>query len=124
MVTMGPDGLHRVGVASSAGSDASWYPDGSGFVYSRPVSGTQRLDLFSITSPDGWIQNRLTNTPRRDDIYPLFSPDGTMIAFMRTGDPDEVPGDLFTMTVNGANVRRLTDTPRRYASTRSWQATA
>jgi Tol biopolymer transport system component len=70
------------------------------------------------------VRKRPTGTPRRDDVYPLISPDGQRIVFTRTKGPNEAAADLFTMIANGTNVRRLTNTPKCFKFTRSWQPLA
>ena len=87
-----------------------------------------RLPRFPAVSPDGasvafcwhgdvWTApvaggraRRLTVDPA-DDLFPVFSPDGARLAFAseRVGG-----GNLFTMRVDGTDVRQLTTTDRYF----------
>lgn len=131
VVTMNPDGINvrSVGSTASFGFYLSWSPDGSRLVYTVPVGALEQYELFSV-APDGTGRIRLTDTPLQDDIYPVFSPDGGTIAFTRgNSDPasnyyPDVAGEIFTMSVDGSNVQRLTNTPNIAEVTRSWRAVA
>jgi Tol biopolymer transport system component len=73
--------------------------------------------------PTGSDLAPLTDTPRLTEYAPIFSPDGARIAFL-FDDAQEGYGfsDIFTMAVDGSDVRRLTHTPKRREFPRSWQA--
>ena len=135
IVTMDPDGSDvNVAVASPGrvlgrlmAVAPSWSPDGSRFVYAAQQRGEdkeERYDLFSIEG-DGRGRERLTDTPRRSEYSALYSPDATSVAFVKTksfyfnGRP---PMDIFSIAVDGSNLGRVTDTPKRDELTQSWQA--
>jgi len=82
---------------------------GSTIVYSRSAAEHdlgRAAEIFAMQE-DGSGMRRLTDNRRRDD-YPALSPDGTLIAFSRKIDGQF---DLFVMSTNGENRRRLTRTP-------------
>ena len=85
------------------GEQAGWAPDSNQLVYRSGRDNKQGL----------WISNRddlgaTLITSDGSDAFPRWSPDGRKIVFTR-----EAAGnvDIYTMNVDGSNVRRLTDTP-------------
>jgi TolB protein len=95
---------------------ASWSPDGRRIVVTRGSGATPPPDAF-ILPTDLWIidlatgrEHQLTNSPSTYEWMAHWSPDGRRIAF--AGDLVE-PGnhDVYTIRVDGRNLRRLTSTP-------------
>ena len=65
---------------------------------------------LAVVGLAGQVPRRLTRDPAFDN-YPAWSPDGTRIAFVSNrdvpGDEQRWRADLYTMTVDGGDVRRL-----------------
>ena len=83
------------------GEQVSWSPDSNQLVYRSGRDNRQGI----------WISNRddsgaVNLTGDGSDAFPRWSPDGRKIAFHRDSG-DNV--DIYTMNVDGSNVRRLTD---------------
>ncbi len=84
------------------GEQADWSPDSQKIVYRSGRNNQTGI----------WISNRTDSGHTRitadgSDSFPAWSPDGQTIAFSR-----EVGGnvDIYTVTVDGSDVQRLTDT--------------
>ena len=129
IVTMDPDGSNPVVVIRGRDADRaaifsspSWSPDGARIVVGSTSMNEIRPDLW-IVDADGSNLTALTDTVRRTEHAPIFSPGGTMIAFLRTNAREGYPqSDIFTMAVDGSDIRRVTDTPNLHEYPRSWQA--
>jgi Tol biopolymer transport system component len=101
----------------------SWSPDGTRIAYS--TSG--HVDVPNDVGPNdifvspvalaqvGEVQN-LTNHPA-EDFHPRWSPDGTRIAFASDRDGDF---EIYTMNVDGTDLRRLTHNPASDTHPGSW----
>jgi Tol biopolymer transport system component len=64
-----------------------------------------------LSVEDGGKQ-RLTSPPESlADSFPAFSPDGQTLAFIRSGGFSSE--DLYLISINGGNLRRLTTDERR-----------
>ncbi len=91
LYTMSPSGtdVRRVTTARSAGTDASWSPDGRWIVYSSE-NGALPVPNVHIISADGGDPIRVTYSDRHEDSAPSWSPDGRWIAFEShvSEDPD------------------------------------
>ncbi len=98
---------------SEDGSYVSWSPDGAklGYSYSVPGSGT---GATYIMNPDGSevvnlteiLDMRLQRASLQYEIGLAWSPDSTMIAF---GSDEEGDLDLYTTTIDGLELVRLTE---------------
>jgi len=85
------------------GEQADWAPDSQKVVYRSGRGGITGI----------WISNRddtgHTNiTQNGSDSFPAWSPDGKTIAFSREEGGNI---DIYTMTIDGTNIQRLTDAP-------------
>jgi Tol biopolymer transport system component len=98
-------GQTRLTNNSAADLDPKWSPDGAQILFFSNRDGND--EIYSM-NPDGSNQLNLTNHPA-DDASFSFSPDGSKIAF--TSARDDSQFDIYTMTVIGAVVTRLTTAP-------------
>ena len=74
-------------------------------VFSAMLDEVLGFDIYRINS-DGSGLTTLANNPARD-MYPAWSPDGRLIAFC---SDRQGKNELYLMSVNGSDQRRLTDT--------------
>jgi Tol biopolymer transport system component len=122
--TMSPNGRNQVNLtASSEAADflASWRADGKkiAFMSDRetptnptvPDIGGPDFEIF-VMNADGSNQKQITFNAL-DDEAPAWSPDGKSIVFQRDFDPvrGQVDYDILTMRANGADERKLTNSP-------------
>src|SRR5581483_475538 len=97
--------------------------DGARLTYAAPRPGADDANLeiwaHEVTSedPTGASDTALTDDPARDD-YGNPSPDDRTMVFV--SDRDGPGGDLYLMDRDGANVRRLTDTPDLRENVPDW----
>lgn len=113
---MKADGSGQTRLTSGPAADRhpAWSPDGEwiAFVRSFPPQGTSQI---LIVSPDGSRLRKLTDTgPGVLNASPSWSPDGLRIAFASNRDGG-FP-EIYTMTREGAGLRRLTVDDRIDAS--------
>lgn len=99
-----------------AGDTTDWSPDGQRILFESNENGVanQSANIYSINR-DGTDLRQLTFA-RGGEVQHFassYSPDGTMITFARSPGigPDGFP-DIYTMTVDGADVRPVTRDPR------------
>jgi Tol biopolymer transport system component len=94
-----------------------WSPDGNSIAFFSDLGGNP--DIY-VMSSDGSHVEQLTRdafaslyfTKSPDDRSPSWSPDGSQIAFESGRDNQKmtyVDHDIYVMTADGSNVRRLTD---------------
>ena len=92
-----------------------WMPDGQTIVFEQMREGGSRSDIASIPASGGPIRKILSS--RRWETNPVPSPDGTRIVF--SGNLDRRGGgrlslnfELYTMAVDGTDIRRITNNRR------------
>jgi Tol biopolymer transport system component len=102
-----PDGsgLRRITNGDAADASPDWSSDGKHLVFSRSISPTES-DLFLVRR-NGSREIQLTSTTEADS-EPAFSPNGQRIIFSSCCYGDSMTSELFTMTVHGTRVRRIT----------------
>ena len=86
-------------------SDPAFSPDGKSIVYVSDIEGY--FEVYSRVIATGETK-RLTHNPGHD-AFPSYSPDGTQILF--NSDTEKENTDVYIMSLDGSNVRKLTDEP-------------
>jgi len=90
---------------------ASWFPDGERLAFQTLRDGNREVYVMNA---DGSGVTNLTGNPAQD-LLPEVSPDGRRIVFFSDRGiehgPRELPGHLYVMDSDGANVERLTGEP-------------
>lgn len=88
-----------------------WSPDGARLVVDDKESSAQAFGLFLVDVATG-ARTRITRPEDGiiGDADPRFSPDGRRVAFVRVAD--RFRQELWTVDVNGGNLRRLTNANR------------
>ncbi len=94
-----------------------WSPDGQEIALNSDRHGG--LDIFAIRADGTGLRNVVdTGT---NDYFPDWSPDGTQILFFAADWP-AVRQDLYVVDADGANLVRLTATPRVVDESAQWAA--
>ena len=97
----------------------SWSPDGAHLAISAVLPSLGRPSIALLSLRD-FSLHPLTSPPRGfSDWWPVFSPDGKTLAFLRSSGPGLVE-DLFVVSVNGGEARRLTFDNRFIAGPPAW----
>ena len=101
--TMAADGtdVRRVTAEASSEFGPTWSPDGTRIAFASDRDGA--TEIYAADA-DGADVVRLTNGGAGD---PAWSPDGSRIAFAAEGADGDA--DVFSMAIDGTDVRRLTD---------------
>jgi len=117
LYTLRPDGtgLRRLTDDDLAEQSASWSPDGSRIVFTRPdgSDANANIDVY-VMDADGSNVHMLTDVASFDAL-PVWSPDGDWIAFTSDRDattPVSARGEetsIYVMRADGTGVRLLLD---------------
>jgi Tol biopolymer transport system component len=92
------------------GREPAWHPDGTRLAFTS-------AEGIAVMREDGSGATTLVHHDFRDDTYaesdqgvgkPAWSPDGDRIAFEHLGDGDLVPAQIFVMSADGSDLRRVT----------------
>lgn len=102
---------------------SSFAPDGTKLIGVRSRPGNGPYDVVSVDLDDGRVSLIV-----EDGAQPAYSPDGSTIAFVRWNEDsskrgiDRLPptGDLYLVSADGSNERRLTFDPGLGESQPSW----
>jgi TolB protein len=86
----------------------AWLPDGSGFVYALTEDYEQKSNLFEYNFASRQV-TRLTNFTDEYVGHPSVSPSGQEIVFVRSPGLQDAPVDLWVMSRNGTEMRRLVE---------------
>jgi Tol biopolymer transport system component len=113
-----PNVLYMVDVQSGEvtelgeGADPVWSPDGQQIAFilqQQPEAGTfqtgANADIWVMDIETG-ARNPLAQDPSAD-LWPAWSPDGQRLAFV--SERDNSSGEIYLMSADGSDVRRLTD---------------
>ncbi|MGB5187144.1 MAG: hypothetical protein WBO84_08460, partial [Acidimicrobiia bacterium] len=88
---------------SSTNEQPAWSPDGSKIAFTSNRTGAS--DIFVMNARGSGVTN-LTRSATSTDEEATWSPDGSAIAFI--SDRSGASRDLYVMTTDGSDVRRLT----------------
>lgn len=115
----GVPGSARILTLNPTYADPQVSPDGRTVVFSRVVSRDfpgPVTRLFAIGIDGTGLRQLPTGTPEAvQELEPSFFPSGKSIVFVRTGEGDN-EGNLYSVRLDGFNLRRITDSPRQEAS--------
>lgn len=118
LVIMNVDGTGRRPLTSFGGPNevnGKWMPDGQTIVFEQLRERGTRSDIASIPAAGGPVRKILAS--RAWETNPVPSPDGTRIVFSgnldrRGGDRLSVNFELYTMSVDGTDIQRITNNRR------------
>ncbi len=114
--TCNPDGrgARRLTTSSALDLSPSWSPDGKKLVFVSDRAGTPQLYVMNA---DGSQQRRITFQGSYNQT-PQWSPRGDLIAF--TARDERRVFDVFTISVDGGRIQRLTQDQGRTNEEPSW----
>jgi TolB protein len=124
VVAVDGTGLRRVTPWSLDAASPDWSPDGREILFNTyyDYHPGKFANVYSMR-PDGSHQTLLTRTrPGVQSFRPAWSPDGTRIVFDRFTPTGKRSGriDLFTMSADGSQLRRVTNMPRAVPANPDW----
>jgi len=93
-----PPGIH---------AEPNWSPDGTRVTYRSIRDGVHEIYVYDLAKRR---ETKLTENDKLD-VEPAWSPDGGWIVF--ASDRDSLESDIYVMSSDGTNVRRLAEHPRK-----------
>ena len=115
---MDPDGSNTRMITSPLSHQyfPSWSPDGKSLVYlgRRTVDGNTAFSV-EIMNIDGSDRRTIVEpVAMENNTWPRWSPDGTRVAFQRMIDGSGNPYQIYTVQVDGSNIKNLTEAGGNY----------
>lgn len=98
----------QLSAEGSANKYPAWSADGALIVFSSNRTGA--FELWTMRA-DGTAQTQIAVRLRGDKVVPQLSPDGATIVFAYV-DPAVGHPEVWSVSANGGNARRLTTTPK------------
>lgn len=93
--------------AENDGDNPDWSPNGKWIIYHSHLDDPTGQSQYFLVHPDGTSRKQITHFANGTHIASAsFSPDGTSIVFSK--GPERGNIDVFTMRLNGRQLRRLT----------------
>jgi Tol biopolymer transport system component len=104
------------------GGGLSWSPDGNYIAFVASPSGDRtRSAILFLSLVDSSTREVTSPPPSYLDRSPTFSPDGKRLAFIRSTIAG-VSNDIYVMSLNGGNPKRLTFDNRPIMGSPTWTA--
>ncbi len=94
----------------------AWSPDGNSLVYlgRRTIDGNAAFSI-EIMNIDGTGRRTIVEpAARENNTLPRWSPDGTRIVFQRMIDGSGNPYQIYTVHIDGSNIKNLTEAGGNY----------
>jgi TolB protein len=115
LFTVAPPGgsAHRLTNSGTWEEKAEWSPDGTRLVFGRSAPSGDPTEIASMSAAGGDL--RILTHLASSSQAPTWSPDGRIAYFSLFGAPRPAsrevppPAELYSMTVDGGDQRRLTD---------------
>jgi TolB protein len=103
-------GVKTLTDSKGVSGDAAWSPNGSLIAFEADRGNRKGFSAIYVMRATGGKLRRVTKPARPfTDFKPRFSPDGTHLVFSRErGTSDFGPAALFTVRLDGSDLRRLT----------------
>jgi Tol biopolymer transport system component len=122
---IGADGQDRHRLTTGDDVDPSWSPDGTEIAFDRLIysPGVGPFDQIYTVPAAGGQPTDLTDDLTVGAVGPSWSPDGSRILFSSDrGDPADAGDqlDLWTMSTDGGDLKRVTNTPSRDETDPGW----
>jgi TolB protein len=103
-------GVKKLTDSKGVSGDAAWSPDGKLIAFDADRGNRKGFSAVYVLPANGGKPRKVTSPrPPLSDYKPRFSPDGKHLVFTREhGTADSGPAALFTVRLDGSDLRRLT----------------